>query len=38
MVRSGFEYLALNPAMSLAPGAATTITVLGFYLGGSAVE
>jgi peptide/nickel transport system permease protein len=38
MVRSGFEYLALNPAMSLAPGAATTVTVLGFYLGGSAVE
>ena len=38
MVRSGFEYLALNPAMSLAPGAATTMTVLGFYLGGSAVE
>jgi peptide/nickel transport system permease protein len=38
MVRSGFEFLALNPAMSLAPGAATAITVMGFYLGGSAVE
>ena len=38
MVRSGFEFLSLNPAMSLAPGAATAITVLGFYLGGSAVE
>lgn len=38
MVRSGFEFLALNPAMSLAPGAATAITVMGFYLGGTAVE
>ena len=38
MVRSGFEFLAVNPAMSLAPGAATAITVMGFYLGGSAVE
>jgi peptide/nickel transport system permease protein len=38
MVRSGFEFLALNPAMSLAPGAATAITVMGFYLGGSAIE
>jgi peptide/nickel transport system permease protein len=38
MVRSGFEFMSLNPAMSLAPGAATAITVLGFYLGGSAVE
>jgi peptide/nickel transport system permease protein len=38
MVRSGFEFLSLNPAMSLAPGAATAITVMGFYLGGSAVE
>jgi len=38
MVRSGFEFLALNPAISLAPGAATALTVMGFYLGGSAVE
>ena len=38
MVRSGFEFLALNPAMSLAPGAATAITVMGFYLAGTAVE
>jgi peptide/nickel transport system permease protein len=38
MVRAGFEFLALNPAMSLAPGAATAITVMGIYLGGSAVE
>jgi peptide/nickel transport system permease protein len=38
MVRSGFEFLSLNPAMSLAPGAATAFTVMGFYLGGSAVE
>lgn len=38
MVRSGFEFLSLNPAMSLAPGAATALTVMGFYLGGSAVD
>lgn len=38
MVRAGFEFLTLNPAMSLAPGAATALTVMGFYLGGSAVE
>lgn len=38
MVRTGFDFLAINPAMSLAPGAATTLTVLGFYLIGSSVE
>ena len=38
MVREGFQYLALNPLMSLAPGAAVGLTVLGFYLLGSTVE
>jgi len=38
MVRSGFDYLAFNPAMSLAPGTAIAATVLGFYLIGSSVE
>ena len=35
MVRSGLDYLALNPTMSLAPSAAVALTVLGFYLIGS---
>jgi peptide/nickel transport system permease protein len=38
MVRTGFDFLAINPAMSLAPGAAIALTVLGFYLLGSAGE
>jgi len=38
MVRSGFDYLGINPLMSLAPGAAVAITVIGFYLVGSSVE
>jgi peptide/nickel transport system permease protein len=38
MVRAGFDYLAINPMMSLGPGAAVTVTVLGFYLVGSTVE
>jgi peptide/nickel transport system permease protein len=38
MVRSGFDYLGVNPLLSLAPGAAVTITVLAFYLLGSAAE
>ncbi len=38
MVREGFQYLVINPTMSLAPGAAVTFTVLGFYLVGSSVE
>jgi peptide/nickel transport system permease protein len=38
MVRSGYDYIALNPAMSLAPGGAIAVTVLGFYLLGSSVE
>jgi peptide/nickel transport system permease protein len=35
MVRVGFDYLIVNPAMSLAPGVAVAITVAGFYLLGS---
>lgn len=38
MVHSGFEYLSLNPLLSLAPGAAVTLTVLSFYLVGQTVE
>jgi peptide/nickel transport system permease protein len=32
MVRSGYDYLAINPWMSLAPGAAVSLTVMGFYV------
>jgi peptide/nickel transport system permease protein len=35
MVRSGYDYLAINPLMSLAPGAAVTFTVMGFYVMGA---
>ena len=35
MVRVGFDYLIINPAMSLSPGIAVAITVSGFYLLGS---
>lgn len=38
MVRSGFDVLAINPLMSLGPGAAVSITVMGFYLMGSTIE
>ncbi len=38
MVQSGFDYLSLNPLLSLAPGAAVALTVLGFYLVGQAVD
>jgi peptide/nickel transport system permease protein len=38
MVRTGFDFLTINPAMSLAPGAAIAMTVLGFYLLGNSVE
>jgi peptide/nickel transport system permease protein len=38
MVRDGFQFLALNPVMSLGPGAAVAVTILGFYLIGSSVE
>ena len=35
MVRSGFDVLAINPALSLAPGSAIGVLVLGFYLLGN---
>jgi peptide/nickel transport system permease protein len=35
MVRSGYDYLAINPLMSLAPGAAVTFTIMGFYVIGA---
>jgi peptide/nickel transport system permease protein len=38
MVRTGYDFLALNPLMSLGPGAAVGLTVMGFYLVGSSVE
>ena len=37
-VRGGFDYLAINPWMSLAPGAAVTLTAMGFYFVGSSVR
>jgi peptide/nickel transport system permease protein len=38
MVRSGYDFIAVNPTMSLAPGGAIALTVLGFYLLGTSVE
>ena len=38
MVRAGYDFLATNPLLSLGPGAAVGLTVLGFYLVGSSVE
>jgi peptide/nickel transport system permease protein len=38
MVHTGFEYLALNPLLSLAPGAAVALTVVSFYLVGQTVD
>lgn len=38
MVREGFPFLTLLPLLSLAPGAAVAVTVMGFYLVGSSVE
>lgn len=38
MVRTGYDFIGVNPAMSLAPGGAIAITVLGFYLLGTAVK
>jgi peptide/nickel transport system permease protein len=32
MVRAGYDYLSINPWVSLAPGTAVSLTVLGFYL------
>lgn len=38
MVRTGFDFLAITPLVSLAPGGAVAFTVFGFYLLGSTVE
>ena len=38
MVRTGYDFIGVNPSMSLAPGAAIATTVLGFYLLGSSVR
>lgn len=38
MVREGFQYLAIHPVMSIAPGTAVVITILGFYLIGSDID
>ena len=38
MVRAGYDYLAINPLMSLAPGAAVTFTVMGFYVFGASFK
>jgi peptide/nickel transport system permease protein len=32
MVRDGVDYLTINPLMSLAPGFAVSLSVVGFYL------
>ena len=38
MVRSGYDYLSINPVMSLGPGAAVTLTVMGFYVAGASFK
>jgi peptide/nickel transport system permease protein len=38
MVQSGFEYLQVNPWLSLGPGAVVTLTIFGFYSLGRAVD
>jgi peptide/nickel transport system permease protein len=38
MVQSGFDYMFLNPLLSLAPGAAVTLTVMSFYMIGHTFE
>ena len=38
MVRAGFDYLSINPSMSLTAGGAVALTVFGFYLLGSTIE
>lgn len=38
MVRAGYDYLAINPAMSLGPGVAVTLTVMGFYMLGASFK
>ena len=38
MVQAGFDYMFQNPLLSLAPGAAVSLTVMGFYLIGQTFE
>lgn len=38
MVRTGLDYLAINPVMSMAPSVAVAMTVLGFYCVGSSIK
>jgi peptide/nickel transport system permease protein len=38
MVRSGFDFLAITPLLSLGPGTAVALTVFGFYLLGSSID
>lgn len=38
MVREGFQFLAFRPLLSIAPGAAVAVTILGFYMIGSNVD
>ncbi|MHB1217265.1 MAG: ABC transporter permease [Alphaproteobacteria bacterium] len=38
MVRAGYEFLTINPWVSLAPGTAVALTVMGFYMIGSSAE
>jgi peptide/nickel transport system permease protein len=38
MVRAGYDYLGVNPWMSLAPGAAVSLTVMGFYVIGASFK
>ncbi len=38
MVRAGYDYLGVNPWMSLAPGAAVSLTVMGFYVIGTSFK
>jgi len=38
MVQAGFEYLSVNPWLSLGPGAVVTMTIFGFYVLGRTVD
>ncbi|MGH7069987.1 MAG: ABC transporter permease [Acetobacteraceae bacterium] len=38
MVHTGYNFLGVNPVMSLGPGAAVALTVLGFYLAATSIE
>ncbi len=38
MVQAGFDYLAVNPWLSIGPGLGVTMTVFGFYIMGRSVD